>query len=196
MADGSRAKERVVFLDRDGTINVDSGYVYDPENLVLIPGAGAALARLRGAGFRLVVVSNQSAIGRGMCAEAAVESTNARLRELLLEESADAVLDDIFYSPHHPDDPLSTRKPGLGMLPQITARYDFDPARSWMIGDKRTDIEFGLNLGLPAGHCVLLRPEVNFSPQSGLQKKPGSADGPIELPSIAEAAQYIVSQFS
>ncbi len=187
MQDGGR--DRVVFLDRDGTINVDSGYVYRPDELVLLPGAAKAVADFKRAGLKVVIVSNQSAIGRGMCEEVDVLRTNERLQALLLEQDADAALDAVFYSPHHPDDPASTRKPGLGMLPAIKQQFDFDPAYCWMLGDKQSDVEFGLNLGLPDNHCILLLTGAKTAVAQNLQRG-------LVFPSIVEAAQYIVSEIS
>ncbi|MCB0344893.1 MAG: HAD family hydrolase [Bdellovibrionales bacterium] len=179
----------VIFLDRDGTINVDTGYVFRPDELELIPGAANAIAELRRAGYKIVVVSNQSAIGRGMCDATDVDLTNQRLRDLLLKASPGAHLDAIFYSPHHPDDPKNTRKPGLGLLPQIREQFDFEPKHCWMIGDKLSDVEFGQNVGLPPSHCILLTSGAKTSREQ-------NASQHLVFPSIAEAAQYIVSDIS
>lgn len=144
---------KVVFLDRDGTLNVDHGYVFFPERLEIFPGIGVALAQLKAAGFDLVIVSNQSAIGRGMCSVADVEATNRELQRQLCLEDSNAKLDRILYCPHAPEDCCGCRKPGIGMLSGAIPPVEFDKNQSWMIGDKDIDVEFGENLGLPKTHC-------------------------------------------
>lgn len=143
-----------VFLDRDGTINVDSGYVTSPERLELIPGASEAMGSLARAGFRLVIVSNQSAIGRGRATVEEVDATNQQLIALLAAEDPDAWPDLILYCPHAPSESCECRKPGIGLVK--SAGLEFDPTRSWMFGDKLSDIRFGVNLGLPLAQCLLV----------------------------------------
>ena len=150
----SDASPATVFLDRDGTINVDTGYVTSPDRVTLIPGAAEAMGELARAGYRLVVVTNQSAVGRGKATVADVESTNQRLISLLCEADADAWPDLILYCPHEPSAGCSCRKPATGLIESSALNYDW--ARSWVFGDKISDIQFGLNLGLPPERCVLV----------------------------------------
>ncbi|MCB0360322.1 MAG: HAD-IIIA family hydrolase, partial [Bdellovibrionales bacterium] len=110
---------RFVFLDRDGTLNVDHGYVFDPDLVELIPGAARAVGDLKRAGFSVVVVSNQSCVGRGMCDEGAVQRTNDRLRELLRGADPDAVLDGVYVCFHAPEDQCSCRKPKPGLVADV-----------------------------------------------------------------------------
>ena len=145
-----------MFLDRDGTINVDTGYVRSTDEVVLLPGAATAIGELKRAGFTVVVVSNQSVVGRGWASIEDVEEVNNRLVELLLEEDPDASLDLILFAPDHPDKASDRRKPGTGMLRDVRQYWQFDPDSSWMIGDRLADMEFGQNAGLADDHCLLL----------------------------------------
>jgi len=147
---GDLVSKPIVFLDRDGTINVDHGYVFEKERLELIPGAATAIGDLKRAGFMIVVVSNQSAVGRGMATTEEVEQTNVELQRMLLEIDEDASLDVVLFCADHPDSATDRRKPGCGMLRELPSSMSFDPEVSWMIGDKVSDIEFGLNAGIDA----------------------------------------------
>jgi histidinol-phosphate phosphatase family protein len=170
---------RIVFLDRDGTINVDYGYVTDPSRVELIDGAAEAIGKLKNAGYVTVVVTNQSAVGRGMATVADVESCNEKLKELLISANPSAQLDMICVATDHPDAAGPRRKPGIGMADDVRAAYVFDLNECWMIGDKSIDVEFGLNLGLPAQHCILLA------------EGPTNNDGGLRFPSLLEAVEHI-----
>jgi heptosyltransferase-2 len=98
-----------VFLDRDGTLNVDTGYVKSPDDFTVLPGVGAALARLKQAGARLVVVTNQSGLGRGYFSSRDLEAIHSKLRLVLAEDGV--TLDGLYFCPHHPDDHCNCRKP-------------------------------------------------------------------------------------
>jgi D-glycero-D-manno-heptose 1,7-bisphosphate phosphatase len=139
------AKRRFVLLDRDGTIIVERGYLSLPEQVELLPGAAEGLRLLRRLGLGLVVVSNQSAIGRGFFDESRLEAIHRRLRELLKAEGVE--LDAIYFCPHLPDAGCSCRKPETGLVQQAAREYDFDPAQSFVIGDKECDIELGRRVG-------------------------------------------------
>ncbi len=129
---------RAVFLDRDGTLNREIGYIGDPADLVLLSGVGPALGRLAAAGFALVVVSNQSAIGRGVLAAAQVEAVNARLVAFLHAEGVQ--LDGLFVCPHAPADSCACRKPAPGLFLQARDALGLDLAGSWMVGDSAHDV--------------------------------------------------------
>lgn len=133
---------RAVFLDRDGTINEEVGYLGDPDKLVLIDGAGRALKKLREAGFKLIVVSNQSGAQRGFFTVEDVERVNRRLVELLGEEGV--ALDAIYYCPHLDCD---CRKPNTGMIKKAQKEHKVDPSLSYVIGDKATDMKLAKNAG-------------------------------------------------
>jgi D-glycero-D-manno-heptose 1,7-bisphosphate phosphatase len=136
---------RFVLLDRDGTINEEIGYVLDPDELRLIPGAAAALGDLRALGLGLVVVTNQSPIGRGMLDGEGLEAIHERLRELLAEHGV--TLDRIEHCPHRPDEGCRCRKPGTLMVERAAAALGFDPAESWIVGDHAADMRLGRAVG-------------------------------------------------
>jgi D-glycero-D-manno-heptose 1,7-bisphosphate phosphatase len=146
----------VVFLDRDGTINIETHYVIRPEQLRLIPGAASAIARLRHAGFLVVVISNQSAVARGMASVAEVELVNKALREMLLEADPGAILDEMVYCPHGPTDNCNCRKPKTGLLETSTQAQGAVPGECWVVGDKFSDLDFGTNLGVPYGQRLMV----------------------------------------
>lgn len=141
-----------VFIDRDGTLNVEVGYLHRPEDVVLVPGAAEALARLNAKGIPVVVVTNQSGIGRGRYGWEEFEAVMERIRELLA--ASGARMDGVYAAPHHergqgeyqhPDHP--DRKPNPGMLTRAAREHNLDLARSWMIGDKDIDLGAGRNAG-------------------------------------------------
>lgn len=148
--------EPIVFLDRDGTISADRGYTVLPGDMRIFTGSGTAIARLKQAGYRAVIVTNQSAIGRGYATREAVEATNEECRRQLREEHRDAVIDWVALCPHRPDEACGCRKPLPGMIKNSAFPWAFDARRSWMVGDKIIDLEFGLALGLAPAHCVLV----------------------------------------
>ena len=136
---------RFVLLDRDGTINEEIGYVLRPDELRLIPGAGEALRELRGLGLGLVVLTNQSPIGRGMLTVAELEEIHARLGELLA--ALGVRLDAIEFCPHLPDEGCSCRKPGTLMVERAAAALGFDPGDAWLVGDHGSDLRLGRAVG-------------------------------------------------
>jgi len=152
-----------VFLDRDGTINEEAGYVTRPEQLRLIPGAAEAIKLLRAAGYRVVVITNQPVVARGECTEAELESVHNYLETLLGGEGA--FLDGIFACPHHPDKGFAgerpelkidcdCRKPRGGLIRRAQSELNLDLDGSWLIGDRTSDLETARNCGL---RSVLLR---------------------------------------
>lgn len=138
-----------LFLDRDGTVMEDPGYVDDPEAVVLIPGATAALGRFRAAGFALVVVTNQSGIGRGLYTWKDYHAVAARLETLVAVDGIvfDAVL--ACAHPPHTAPPCSWRKPAPGMILEAATLLDLDLSRSLMVGDKLSDLQAAAAADLP-----------------------------------------------
>lgn len=133
------------FLDRDGVLNVDRGYVHRPEQLEFVAGAAKAVRLLNDAGYRVVVVTNQSGIARGFYDEAALQRFHAHMRERLAAEGAR--IDALYYCPHHPQGTVTQfaiacdcRKPKTGMLEQAARDCPVDRAKSFMIGDKDDDL--------------------------------------------------------
>jgi len=151
--------ERAIFLDRDGTIIEEVGYLRRADQLRLLPGAAEAIRRLRSAGLKIIMATNQSAIGRGLLSEAEF----LRIQEILQGqlEARGAGIDALYYCPHHPEAELATyrrtcecRKPAPGMLLRAARDYGLDLSGSVMVGDKYIDIETGLNASAAA---VLVR---------------------------------------
>jgi D-glycero-D-manno-heptose 1,7-bisphosphate phosphatase len=134
-----------VFLDRDGTLIEDVGYPRDPEAVRLLEGAPEALAALRRASFALVVVSNQSGIGRGLVSREEADAVHARFVAELHARGVE--LDDVRYCPHAPEDACACRKPAAGLLLDSARELGLDLGRSFMVGDKPADVEAGRAAG-------------------------------------------------
>lgn len=148
----SRIPRPAVFLDRDGTLIRETGYLADPDAVELLPGAARALRDLAAAGYPLVVVSNQSGIARGLFSEARVHATMARLRAQLRARGVE--LTAIYFCPHHPEQGCPCRKPRPGLLERAADDLGLLLERSVMIGDKRIDAVAGREAG---GRGVLVR---------------------------------------
>jgi len=146
--------KKAVFLDRDGTINADEhGYINKPEDLHLFPYAAEVISKLNKMGYLVFVVTNQAGVAYGFFEIEDVKKINAKLMNDLAKGKAR--VDEIFYSPFHKDgkvEPFNMdhqdRKPGIGMFLTAKKKYNFETRRSFMIGDKFSDIGFGKNAGL------------------------------------------------
>jgi histidinol-phosphate phosphatase family protein len=138
------ARARAVILDRDGTIIVDHGYLDDPERVQFLPHALEGLRLWQSHGHPLVIVSNQSGIGRGVLSPAQVEAVNARL--LQMTQAADVRIDGLYFCPHAPEAGCACRKPATQLVLEAAAQLHFDPAHSVVVGDKSSDIELGRRL--------------------------------------------------
>lgn len=136
-----------LFVDRDGTVIEDPGYIADPDKVRLIPGAAAALRRFRDAGYALVLITNQSGIGRGLYSWADYEAVAARFRDLLASEGVG--FDAELACAHPPEAACGWRKPAPGMIREAADRFDLDLARSVVAGDKLSDLEAGAAAGVP-----------------------------------------------
>lgn len=178
--------KRVVFLDRDGTMNTEVNYLHRPEDLVLIPGTAEAVRLFNEAGFAVIVVTNQAGVARGYYTEEDVEKLHQYLNTLLGQSGAH--VDAFYYCPHHPEHGIGKykmdcrcRKPGTGMFE--AAERDLaggiDRENSWMIGDKLCDTEAGHNYGIRSilvgtGYGAALRDSQNegeTEPGSGSAEK-------------------------
>ncbi|PWK15991.1 D-glycero-alpha-D-manno-heptose-1,7-bisphosphate 7-phosphatase [Tumebacillus permanentifrigoris] len=134
-----------VFLDRDGVINDHVRYVNTPEDLILFPGVGPAIRSLREAGYRVFVVTNQGGIGLGHMKEESLHLIHEQMEREL--ERDGATLDEIAYCPHKPHARCACRKPEPKMILDLAAKYDIDLSKSYMVGDRETDIESGQKAG-------------------------------------------------
>ena len=136
---------KAVFLDRDGVLNYDSpNYVYNVDDYEIYPDVKETLKKLKEAGYLLIVITNQAGISRGLYTK----------KEMLvcynkLNTNTDSLIDDIYYSPYHPSITRSlSRKPGTLMFEKAKAKWNIDFSLSWMIGDKQTDLEPAIHLGM------------------------------------------------
>ncbi len=174
-----------VLLDRDGTIIEDRHYLADPDGVVLLPGAGEALALLQRAGCRLFVVSNQSGVGRGLFPESAVRACQVRLEELLAAFGVH--LDDAVWCPHAPEQECGCRKPNIGLWRCLAERHGLCASRSVMIGDTIRDVDFAVNAGLARGILVLTGKGGEAAASAGLDPSAVSGAG-LSLPGRPGAA--------
>jgi D-glycero-D-manno-heptose 1,7-bisphosphate phosphatase len=139
---------KALFLDRDGTLIIDKDYLADPAGVELIPGVANALRHARDLGYLLFLFTNQSGIGRGYHTLAAAEACNHRMLELLGLGSD--LFKAICIATEAPDQPSDYRKPSPRFIQESIKRYALDPQQCWMIGDRESDIEAGLNAGIHA----------------------------------------------
>lgn len=144
---------KAVFLDRDGVINIDHGYTSKPEDFEFIPGVFEMCQTMQASGYKLVVVTNQSGIGRGYYTEETFLHLSQWMKERFLSQGID--ISGIYFCPHHPHNAqgeylqdCECRKPQPGMLLQATRELELDLSRSVMIGDKESDVQAGKAAGV------------------------------------------------
>lgn len=137
--------KRFVILDRDGTLIVERNYLASPEEVKLLPHTAEGLRRIQELGWGRLVVTNQSGVGRGYFTLDTVADVHAHLRALLAESGA--TVDGFYICPHGPEEDCACRKPKTALVLQAAVEWDFDPAQSFFIGDKASDIELGRALG-------------------------------------------------
>jgi D-glycero-D-manno-heptose 1,7-bisphosphate phosphatase len=140
----SKSKSPAVFVDRDGTIIHDADYCSDPKLVQVFDGAAAALRRLKKAGFKIIVITNQSGIGRGFFTEKQYRAVEAEVSRQLGGDLVDAT----YFCPDAPGQPSECRKPAPGMVLKAAREHDVDLARSFLIGDKEVDAECAHNAGV------------------------------------------------
>ncbi len=146
-------KAPALFLDRDGTIIREAGYLQRMEDIEFLPGAVEAIRRINKAGWKCVIISNQSGVGRGYFSEETVRRINTELITLLRQEMA--IIDGIYYCPHHPEGSppyniqCNCRKPAPGLVFKAAAELNIDIAASAIIGDKYSDVQTARRLGIP-----------------------------------------------
>jgi D,D-heptose 1,7-bisphosphate phosphatase len=159
-----------IFLDRDGTLNEDPGYISDPEKVVLFPETGEALFLLKKYGFLLIIISNQSGIARGMMTNKEVEAVNNKINTLLSEYKVK--VDAFYYCPAHPDyssvEDCDCRKPSPKLVFEAVKEFNIDLEKSYFIGDAASDIQCGKNAGIKT---ILVRTGKGEESFSILQKE-------------------------
>jgi D-glycero-D-manno-heptose 1,7-bisphosphate phosphatase len=176
-------KRKAVFLDRDGTINDDPGYLNDPNDIRYLPGALEGLKAFSTEGFELIIVTNQSGIPRGLIQEDKLHLIHQKIQSDM--QGKGIKLRDIFYAPYLPESNHPWRKPNPGMLLYGIEKYNIDPSESWMIGDRYSDIEAGNRAYVST---ILVHPTATFLPPP-----PSHESTPTHVvSSLLEAAQLIL----
>ena len=178
MTDPHLGLRPAVLLDRDGTLNEEVDFLHQPEDLVLIPGAAQAVARLNAAGIPVVVITNQSGIGRGLYGWRDFAAVMSRMGTLLALENAH--LDAVYACPEVQDHP--DRKPEPGMLRRAAEEHGLDLSRSWMVGDKGVDVAAGHRAG-----CRSIQVATGY----GQGQRDPSAE--FQAGDVAEAVGHILS---
>ncbi len=176
---------RAVFLDRDGTIVEDPGFLQELEKVTLLPGAAEAIRRLNIADYRVVIVTNQSGIARGRYTVDDYEAVQRRLVELLAARGAR--IDGAYVCPHHPQlsGPCDCRKPGLKLFREAAEAFDIDFSRSWWVGDRLSDVQPARLLG--GGGILVATGEGN------LHQGQARALGVMVVADLAAAVQEILT---
>ena len=174
---------KLVILDRDGTINQDSDdYVKSADEWIALPGALEAIARLNHAGWRVVVASNQSGLGRGLFDVAALNAMHSKMHKLLA--SAGGRIDAVFYCPHSPEETCNCRKPLPGLFEQIGERYGMDLKGVHTVGDSLRDLQAGAAVGC-ATHLV------HTGKGEKLMGQPLPADFPPDTLAHADLGEFV-----
>lgn len=184
---------RAVFLDRDGTINYDTGYVKNPDDVKILDGVSEGIRKLkREFGFKIVVISNQAGVAKGLMTIEDVEIINNRI-ELMLKKD-DAEIDKFYYCPFHPEfnteEEAKCRKPSPLMIIKAAEELNLDLDKSYMVGDRYSDIVCGINAGVKT---VLLKSDIYEAELSALHnqnKKPN-----FVAANFTEACDFIVNDF-
>lgn len=175
---------KAIFLDRDGTLNPDPGYISNPDDFNLFPGVTTALKRFQDAGYLLILITNQSGISRGLITEDQLEAIHSKLKRLLKADNVE--LTDIYYCPHHPEHPYKgvsvcdCRKPAPGLILKALKEHNIDANASYMVGDRKSDIKIGINAKVKP---IL----IGNSPIDGYENIP-------TFDSLQKAADFILSK--
>ncbi|MEW6702277.1 MAG: HAD family hydrolase [Bacteroidota bacterium] len=185
---------RAIFLDRDGTINYDTGYIKDSSHVIILPGVSEGIKKLKNEfGFKAIVISNQAGVSKGLMTREDVEAVNYRVNELLMHEGTS--VDAFYYCPYHPDfdspEKSFCRKPSPLMIVQAAKEFQIDLTQSYMIGDKASDVECGINAGVKT---ILLKNytiEKEISILNNVGKKPN-----FTAANFNEACDFIIKDLS
>lgn len=178
---------RAVFLDRDGTLIAEKNYLHKPEGVEIFPGVGAALKKLCDVGYKLVMVTNQSGIGRGYYTLADAVRVNEHVCHLLAAEGAR--FEKCYIAPEAPDQPSRGRKPSPAFLLDARDEFGIDLANSFMVGDKKIDVECGWNAGVKKSLLV----RTGYGAEDEMKFPEITARG-VVVNGIPEVAQWILSQ--
>jgi len=182
-------KDKAVFLDRDGTINFDPGYLGDPKKIILFPDTGDVLSIFKKYNFKLIVISNQSGVARGYITEKDVLAVNEEINMQL--SKFDVSIDAFYFCPFHPDfnneEDCNCRKPSPQMIITASKNHNIDLAKSYLIGDSVADIEAGINSGVKA---ILVKTGYGSDSISILQKENKFPNFVAE--NLTEACKFII----
>lgn len=188
--------DKIVFLDRDGTINREVNYLHRPEDLEFLPGAAEAMRLLKEAGFKLVVITNQAGVARGYYTCEDVEALHRYMNEQL--KPLGAVVDAFYYCPHHPVYGIGVykkdcrcRKPGTGMFEMAEQDFLVDKDHSYMIGDKLIDVEAGVNYGVVG---ILVGTGYGVAERKRIEDKRETPRYDFYAETLVDAARYIVGR--
>jgi D-glycero-D-manno-heptose 1,7-bisphosphate phosphatase len=176
----SKPGDRAVFFDRDGTLIIDEPYNGDPGKVRLYPGVRDGLAALKKSGWRVIIVTNQSGIGRGKITEEQYRAVNA---EFVRQCGGEQIIDAVLHAPDTPDDPSPRRKPGIGLFQDAASLLPIDFSRSWTVGDKPSDIAAGRAAGTRTIR-VLNAPVTRH--------KSSSSPADLVVPHIADALKHLL----
>jgi D-glycero-D-manno-heptose 1,7-bisphosphate phosphatase len=179
-------KRPAIFLDRDGTVNIEKQYLHRARDWEWIPGAMDALIQLKSAGYLLIVISNQAGIARGYYRENDLLDLHAWVNEQLAPVHAS--LDAFYFCPHHPDfskEPCSCRKPLPGLILRAEREWNIDIPRSWMVGDKLSDVQAGFAAG-----CKNILVRTGYGAEISREQLP---PGTLIMENLFAASQHILS---
>ena len=180
---------RAVFFDRDGTLIQEKDFLRRPEDLVLLPGAGPALRRLRSAEFQLFIISNQSGVGRGYFTMAEVEQVNLRLQEEFGRQGVH--FEKIYVAPESPEMPSRGRKPSPQFLFDARDEFGLNLVESYMLGDKLSDLECGWNAGVKKSLLV----RTGYGRQTE-HESPNQIGRAVVVEDVAAGAEWILAKLS
>ncbi|MFQ5586700.1 MAG: D-glycero-alpha-D-manno-heptose-1,7-bisphosphate 7-phosphatase [Thermodesulfobacteriota bacterium] len=177
---------RAVFFDRDGTLNEEREYLSSPEGLVVLEGAIKAVKIINDAALMTVIISNQSGVGRGYFRSEDVDAVNDRLSEIM--EEGGGRIDAFYYCPHRPEEGCECRKPGTGLVERASRDLAIDPTRSYVIGDKASDMEMARRCG---ARGVLVLTGYGKEERERLSSPPDFVAG-----DVLEAVEWIVGDIA
>jgi D,D-heptose 1,7-bisphosphate phosphatase len=183
-----------LFLDRDGTINHDPGYIRNPDDIILYPGVVEGIRQLKNKfRMKMIVISNQSGIARGMMTHEDVKAINNRINEILLDSGTS--IDGFYYCPYHPDYSekhlTNCRKPSPELVFLAEKEHDIDLSKSYFIGDKVSDVDCGINAGVKT---IFLKNELNKEEIISLKK--GIKTPNFVACNFSDACEFIINDFT
>jgi D-glycero-D-manno-heptose 1,7-bisphosphate phosphatase len=177
--------KRAVFLDRDGTLIEEKNYLHKPEEVVIYPGSAEGLKRLADAGYLLIMITNQSGVGRGYFTLEDVERVHGHIKEELAKGGAR--IEKMYIAPEAPDKPSRGRKPSPQFLFDARDEFGIDLAQSFMIGDKSIDLECGWNAGVAKSILVRTGYGAKVAREPGIERA-------VVVDNLAAAADWILTQ--